>query len=187
MEEAEGSIEVKDSGFLNESSISDMVGGKGSIKDMSRELSEILGGKGDESGENRLDQGVVEETGEDRDDQVDNLENMLKDVLDEARLDDEMDKVHRLSKPILSSSSDFEEQKDVAMNQPHEKAASSSLAEDTRGKSSTSATSFGLKARPESTGELLIEGDEQRSNTGLCGSCANTEVKGLLQSFCALF
>lgn len=179
MEDADGSIELRESGFLSDSGMSGIFGGKGAGNEMSKEFSEILR---EESGENQLDQGIVEEAGEDRDEQVDNLENMLKDVLDDARVDDELNTVHRFSRPILSSLPDSEEQRDDAPPLGHRGKPSSG--EDTRGKASTSTASLTLKARPESTGELLLEADEPR--TALCSSCS-PEVKGALQSFCSVF
>ena len=191
MEAAEGSGAVKDWGFLNDSNISDAFGGKGSakgsVKDLSRELSEIFAGHVEESEQNQLDQGIVEDEEEDKDEQIDNLENMLQSVLDDGRIDDELGQVQRFTKPILSLSSDSEELKDLPPTRPHEKAASSTQAEDTRGKVSTSTASLAVRHRPESTGEVVIEGEEPRTTGSFCGSCASTDVKGLAQAFCSLF
>ena len=64
MSDLEGSIEVKDSAFFNESSLTDPFGIRDSAKDLSHELSEILAGREEGSGENQLDQCVLEEAEE---------------------------------------------------------------------------------------------------------------------------
>lgn len=180
-----GSIEAKDSAFFNESSLTDPFGIKGSVKDLSHELSEILRGREEGSGENQLDQCVLEEPGEDREDAGRDITDMLKDVLEEDRLDDDLGKVHRFSKPILSES-DLEEQKESG--QPQSKAKGSVKTEDTRGVRNASSVeapsviSAHSKIRQESTGEVLIEGEERRST--LCQGCL--PPASLLQAYCSL-
>ena len=189
MSDVDGSIEAKDSAFFNESSLTDPFGMRGSVKDISHELSEILRGREDGSGENQLDQCVMEEVGEDKEDAGRDLTDMLKDVMEEDRLDDDLGRVHRFSKPILSES-DLEEQKESG--QPQHRAAKASLmTDDTRGaKNASSAEAQSIsaqsagKVRPESTGEVLIEGEERRAT--LCQGCLTHDTKTLLQSFCCL-
>lgn len=185
MSDVDVSIEAKDSAFFNESSLTDPFGIKNSVKDLSHELSEILRGREDASGENQLDQCVLEEPGEDREDAGRDITDMLKDVMEEDRLDDDLGKVHRFTKPILSES-DLEEQKE-----PQSKGKASVKTDDTRGVRNVSSAeapsvvsgySVG-KVRQESTGEVLIEGEERRSS--LCQGCL--PPASLLQAYCSLF
>lgn len=185
MSDLEGSIEVKDSAFFNESSLTDPFGIRDSAKDLSHELSEILAGREEGSGENQLDQCVLEEA-EEWQEQGGDLSDMLKDVIEEDRVDDDLGKVHRFTKPILCES-DLEEQKES--RQQHSRTKVSAQTDDTRGVRSASSveTSNGrslVKARPESTGEVLLEGEER--NSALCQSCLTQDTKSLVQDFCSL-
>lgn len=185
MSDIEGSIEVKDSAFFNESSLTDPFGVRDSAKDLSHELSEILRGREEGSGENQLDQCVLEEA-EEREEQGEDLSDMLKDVIEEDRLDDDLGKVHRFTKPILSES-DLEEQKES--RQQHSRTKVSALTDDTRGMrnassaeapSITSGQSLGVKAKPE----VLLEGEE--GSASLCQSCLAQDTKSLVREFCSL-
>lgn len=189
MSDVEGSIEAKDSAFLNDSSFTDPFEIRDSAKDISHDLSEILGGREEASEENQLDQCVVEETGEGREEQGADLSDILKDVMEEDRIDDELGMVHRFSKPILSES-DLEEQKESG--QQHSRTKVSAVTDDTPGvrhassaeaPSITSAHSL-VKARPESTGEVLLEGEEHSS--ALCQGCLTKDTKSLIQDFCSI-
>ena len=189
MSDLEGSIEAKGSAFLNDSSFTEPFEIRDSAKDISHDLSERLGGREDASEENQLDQCVVEETGEGREEQEANLSDILKDVMEEDRMDDELGMVHRFSKPILLES-DLEEQKESG--QQHSRTKVSAVTDDTPGArhassaeapSTTSAQSL-VKAKSESTGEVLLEGEEH--SAALCQSCLTKDTQTLIQAFCSI-
>ena len=189
MEDPEASIEARGSGFLNESSISDMFGGHGSVKDMSRELSAILAGReGTSYEENQLDQCVMMDAGEDKDEQGGNLADMLKDVLEEDRLDDELGRVHRFSKHILSPS-DLEEQKDPT---PESKTPPPVHTDDSRSKSKSGLdvhppAGIPIKSPQSPVQGVVLEGENEPAVTRMCQGCSGHDMKTLMQAFCVLF